>query len=57
MKVVSSDSQLRHGAQVCPVNGALRLPTVLRREGGYLSDALDGNLRSFLSGFRTARGA
>jgi len=31
---------------------ALGLPTVIVQEGGYLSDALGDNLRSFLDGFR-----
>jgi len=33
--------------------GALRLPTVLVQEGGYLSASLGKNLSSFLTGFRT----
>ena len=32
----------------------LRLPTVLVQEGGYMSDALGGNLISFLDGFENA---
>lgn len=36
--------------------GALKLPSVLVQEGGYLSDALGANLQSFLEGFRTAHG-
>lgn len=35
--------------------GALGLPTVLVQEGGYLSDALGGNLVSFLTGFQASR--
>jgi len=35
--------------------GALRLPTVLVQEGGYLTDALGDNLTSFLEGFEGAR--
>ena len=35
--------------------GELRLPTVMVQEGGYLSDQLGANLRSFLEGFLAAR--
>jgi len=41
-------------ARIAERIGALRLPTVLLQEGGYLSDALAGNLHSFLLGFRGA---
>jgi acetoin utilization deacetylase AcuC-like enzyme len=32
--------------------GAMKLPTVLVQEGGYLNEALGANLESFLSGFQ-----
>ncbi len=35
--------------------GALKLPTVLVQEGGYLSDALGENLVAFLGGFQAAQ--
>ncbi len=34
--------------------GALKLPTVLVQEGGYLNEALGANLSSFLTGFNKA---
>ena len=34
--------------------GALKLPTVLVQEGGYLNEALGANLESFLDGFKKA---
>ena len=36
---------------------AMKLPTVLVQEGGYLNAALGANLASFLSGFKNSRGA
>ena len=35
--------------------GAVGLPTVIVQEGGYLSDELGNNLRSFLGGFQSGR--
>ena len=39
-------------ARIGALLGALRLPTVLVQEGGYLSASLGDNLASFLAGFR-----
>ena len=39
-------------ARIAERIAALRLPSVLVQEGGYLSDALGANLASFLEGFR-----
>ena len=44
-------------AQIGARLGALRLPTVLVQEGGYLSAALGPNLSSFLAAFREAQGS
>lgn len=43
-------------ARIAERIGRLRLPTVLVQEGGYLSDELGDNLRSFLDGFRESHG-
>lgn len=45
---LSSDAFARIGEKVA----AMGLPTVIVQEGGYLSDALGGNLTSFLTGFK-----
>lgn len=38
-------------ARIAEAIGALRLPTVIVQEGGYLCDELGDNLKSFLTGF------
>ena len=38
-------------ARIAETIAALGLPTVVVQEGGYLCDALGGNLTSFLSGY------
>lgn len=43
-------------ARIAEKIGALKLPTVLVQEGGYLSDDLGPNLTSFLTGFGDAHG-
>ena len=48
---ISTGGFARIGEQL----GALRLPTVLVQEGGYLSDALGANLASFVGGFTSRR--
>lgn len=46
---VSTDGFARIGEKL----GALRLPSAIIQEGGYLCDALSANLTSFLTGFGT----
>ncbi len=42
-------------ARISEAIGALKLPTVLVQEGGYLNDALGANLASSLKGFMARR--
>ena len=41
-------------AKIAAEIAAMGLPTVLVQEGGYLSDALQHNLTSFLEGYQNA---
>ena len=41
--------------RIANVISALRLPTVIVQEGGYLCDALGDNLAAFLTGFNEAK--
>ncbi len=42
--------------RIASLLGELKLPSVLVQEGGYLSEALGGNLTRFLEGFQNAHG-
>jgi acetoin utilization deacetylase AcuC-like enzyme len=44
-------------AEIAARIAGLKLPTLLVQEGGYLSDALGDNLKSFLAGFEGAVGS
>jgi acetoin utilization deacetylase AcuC-like enzyme len=44
-------------ARIAERIAALKLPTVVVQEGGYLTDALGGNLTSFLTGYGGSLGA